>query len=498
MTSDEWRRVRELFERALDREPAEVPHWLEQEAAGEPAVRLEVASLLAHHSGAGSFLAEPLTERVPDLFVDTNLLQPGTTIGAYTIIREIGRGGMGCVYLASDARLGRAVALKALSPRLAGDGAQRERLRREARAAAALTHPGICTVYALEEIDGALFMATEYIDGRTLREEIASGRPRSVDEIVNTARDLAAALASAHAKGITHRDLKPENVMRGIDGRLKILDFGLAQVDAAFVRFDGGDQLAGRLTHAGTLVGTPAYMAPEQLHGEPADPRSDVFSVGVLLYEYACGVHPFQARVPLAMAARVLESEAPPLDSLRPDVPLQFATVIERCLRKRPVERWPSGVDLALALARPAGSQQAADRIAFWWRTHQIVMIALYCVASVMAWQIKEWAHGLADLAFVAIGIAGTINGVLRGHLIFTNWVNRTAIETERTRTEPMTFVLDLAIAAVLAVAGVLVTPTRHLAATLTIALAAAIALARTIVEPATTAAAFGGQMRRE
>ena len=169
-----------------------------------------------------------MSERFPALLDDDEAAYAaGRVIGPYTIVRELGRGGMGRVYLASDARLGRNVALKAIAPRLIGDPAQRERLRREARAAAGLTHPGICTVYALEEYDGDLFIAAEYMDGRTLREEIAGGsRPLAAD-ILRTARDIAAALASAHASGIVHRDLKPENVMRTSDGRVKILDFGL-------------------------------------------------------------------------------------------------------------------------------------------------------------------------------------------------------------------------------------------------------------------------------
>src|SRR5262249_35273706 len=142
-----------------------------------------------------------------------------------------GRGGMGRVYLASDARLGRTVALKVLAPHLVRDPGHRERLRREARAAAALTHPGICTVYALEEIDGQLFIASEVVEGRTLREEIAHARRPDPGEVVRMARDLASALAAAHAVGIVHRDLKPDNVMRTLDGRLKILDFGLARLD---------------------------------------------------------------------------------------------------------------------------------------------------------------------------------------------------------------------------------------------------------------------------
>jgi serine/threonine protein kinase len=494
MTSDEWRRVRDLFEQALDRDPGDVHRWVEQQTVREPSLRREVMSLLAHHDTAGSFLAAPLSERAPELFLEDDELKPGTTVGAYKIIGEIGRGGMGRVYLAVDQRLGRKVALKALPPSLSAHAGPRERLWREAKAAAALTHPGICAVHALEEIDDTLFIASEYIEGETLRAEIGSGRRPTPRDMLETARGLAAALASAHAKGITHRDLKPENVMRAADGRLKILDFGLARVDEAFDQASGAAALAARWTQPGILVGTPAYMAPEQLNGQPADSRSDVFSLGVLLHEYACGVHPFEGGTPLVVAARVLESEARPLDSVRPDVPVQLATVIERCLRKAPAERWSSAVDVALALAHPEDSRPRRPRLVAWWRVHQLIIMAVYCAATLIAWEIKERVHGLADPAFVAVGIAAALNGVLRGHLLFTEWINRGALAAERARAEPITFSVDLVTAAVLAGCGALVMPGRPLAAMLTIALATGIALARTVLEPATTAAVFGGR----
>jgi serine/threonine protein kinase len=159
MTQDQWRRMRELFERALEEEPPDLPAWLHREAGDDAEVREEAASLLRHHAAAGSFLVQPVTESVPHLLGDGPALAPGQHVGPYTIVREIGRGGMGRVYLATDARLGRTVALKALPPRLTKDADGRERLRGEARAAAALTHPGICTIYALEELDGDLFIA---------------------------------------------------------------------------------------------------------------------------------------------------------------------------------------------------------------------------------------------------------------------------------------------------------------------------------------------------
>src|SRR5882757_1432763 len=269
-----WEQVREIFEAALDQ--SDPGDWLGRQVI-DSAVRQEVASLLHHHSRAGSFLIEPVAERVPALLEEEPVLPAGTFVGHYKIERELGRGAMGRVYLATDTRLGRPVALKALAPHLIGDASHRERLRREARAAASLTHSGICTVYALEEIDGQLFIASELVDGHTLRVEMSRGDRPPVNAIEATARELAEALASAHANGITHRDFKPENVMRHADGRLKVLDFGLAR----FERAAGG--IAAGATMPGALLGTPAYMSPEQLNGQHADARSDVFALGVVL-----------------------------------------------------------------------------------------------------------------------------------------------------------------------------------------------------------------------
>src|SRR5947207_1067367 len=230
----DWRSVRDVFEAVLEEDPADPQAWLDKRGV-DSGVRREVLSLLDHHSRAGSFLADPIVDRVPGLLEheEAEALEAGVLVGHYRIEREIGRGAMGRVYLATDTTLGRRVALKALAPHLTGDASHRERLRREARAAASLTHSGICTVYALEEIDGQLFIASELIDGQTLRDEIGRGGPRSPDAVVATARELANALASAHAKGVVHRDLKPENIMRNADGRLKILDFGLARLERA-------------------------------------------------------------------------------------------------------------------------------------------------------------------------------------------------------------------------------------------------------------------------
>jgi predicted Ser/Thr protein kinase len=514
MTPEQRRRVRDLFEAAFDAAPSDPAAWVAREAADDPAVLDELLSLVAHHARAGAFLAQPIAESTPDLLAEADdpatpglndglrhadqPLPAGTTVGSYTIVRELGRGGMGRVYLANDARLGRTVALKALAPPLMRDPSQRERLRREARAAASLTHPGICTVYALEEIDGDLYIATEYVDGHTLGEEIRRDRRPTRDEILRTARDVAAALASAHASGIVHRDLKPENVMRARDGRLKILDFGLARIlnDTVARHLSGAGSAAQPgapyMTRAGIVVGTPAYMAPEQINGQPADARADVFAFGVLIYEYCCGAHPFAATTELATVARVLESDARPIASRCADIPPRVAEVIARCLRKVPSERFTSAAEIVGALETGGEIAPVASPHATWWRVHQITVAVLYIVAATLAWQIKDWIETPVTVSiFLALGAGATIGGVLRGHLVFTELMNRAHLRTERRRTAHATRILDAMTSILLFVDAVILAATRALPAVFTIALALGIALAAIVLEPATTAAAF-------
>jgi serine/threonine protein kinase len=499
MTPEQRRRARDLFEAALEREPADIPRWLEDAASDDSVVRAEVRSLLEHHSRAGSFLTQPVAEAAPHLLEDDHTLEPGTVIGPYTVVREIGRGGMGRVYLAADGRLGRTVALKALAPQLTREPTHRERLRREARAAALLTHPGICTVFALEEPDGELYIATEFVEGHTLRDEILATTRPTTDTIVATARGLASALASAHAKGITHRDLKPENVMRTHDGRIKILDFGLARVEA------GPGGIAATLTSAvpGGILGTPAYMSPEQIEGRTAKPASDVFAFGVLMYEWISGRHPFLAASPLATLARVLDSTPEPLRN-HSTVPGWIADVIERCLRKPIDERFSSAAELLQAFDHPATVAPKAPPLkSTWWRTHQVVAIVLYIVAMVHAWQVKEWLRDPRDLpassaallslwVFVVMGIAASVGGIVRGHLVFTDAMNRGHLTSELTRTRRVRLVTDLLLAALLTIDALLMASLWPLPSVLTIALAAGIMLAAVLMEPATTAALLG------
>lgn len=488
MTADRWRRVREAFERALEQSPDAPGAWLERQLDADPEIRADLASLIAHHGRAGAFLTDSIAARAPQWLAADDGLPPGRRVGDYAVVREIGRGGMGRVYLAHDERLGRDVAIKALAPDVTADPEHRERFRREARAAAALSHPGICTVFALAEQDDGLFIVGEYVAGRTLREEIAGGRRPAGAEAVAMLRELTLALASAHAKGITHRDLKPENVMRTADGRWKILDFGLARIEPAST---GPSHPA--LTQAGAMIGTPAYMAPEQLNGQPAGPAADVFAFGVLMYEWLTGVHPFAAATPLAVAARVLESDPHPVSAVAPHVPAVVAAIVDRCLRKTPSDRFVSATEMAAALADGAPRAVSGGGALVWWRAHQLVSMAMYVVAVVLGWTVKERAGGVPAVSiFVALGAVAAFSGIMRGHLLFTELVNRAHLPVERRRASRAVIAVDVAMALILVADGLLIAPIRPLWTVFIIALAVAIALAVIVMEPATSSAAFG------
>jgi tRNA A-37 threonylcarbamoyl transferase component Bud32 len=506
LTAADMAQVRDLFEAAVDRD-GDPAAWTQSQDAPDR-VKEEVLSLLEHHSRAGSFLTPPEPGRLADIFLDTPALDPGTTLGAYRIERELGRGGMGCVYLATDTRLGRAVAIKAIAPHLTGSDVERGRLRREARAAAQLSHPGICTVFALEERDGEQFIVSEFVDGQTLRGEIAAGGLPSPDCVAAAARELALALQAAHGHGIVHRDMKPENVMRGRDGHLKILDFGLARIDPRPRMSDAAfdDRTSLHTTQSAVMAGTPAYMSPEQLNGVRADARTDLFQLGVLLYEFACGEHPFSAPTPVSTIGRILASEPTPLAGRRPDLPPSLVAAIECCLRKEPRERFVSATDLLAALdgatglgrvVTHAGQDLSPAGKATWWSAHQLVAIALYFSGCVMAWTIKEWTHGLTTAAFVALGGIATIAGVFRGHLVFTERMNHSSFPAEWKRASAVLFTADVGMAALLGADALLVSSIRPLLAVFALAIGLGIALARLVLEPATTRAAFPGMIER-
>lgn len=342
MSDERWMRIDRLLQSALGRPPHEREAFIRDACPDDDGVRDEVLSLLAHAASADQFL-EPPPKREP--------LQSGARLGAYEIRAHIGGGGMGEVYRAHDSRLRRDIALKILPPE-AADAERRHRFAREAQAVAALNHPGIVTIHSVEQTGDIHFLTMELVDGQTLDVLIpAGGLP--IDRLLALAIPLADAVGAAHSQGIVHRDLKPANVMVTRDGRVKVMDFGLAKLSRRATLQDAKDAkdasvttIAGRLTEDGRIFGTVAYMSPEQAEGRDVDHRSDVFSLGVLLFELATGRRPFKGGSQVAVLASIVKDTAPSVTDLKPGLPAEFARLVRRCLAKGPARRYQSVLDL--------------------------------------------------------------------------------------------------------------------------------------------------------
>ncbi len=273
-------------------------------------------------------------------------LEPGIRLGPYEVVARIGAGGMGEVWRARDTRLERDVALKVLPAAAVADEVARARLVREARTASKLNHPNVCTIHEVGEADGQIFIAMELVEGETLADRLV-GAALAPEEVVRIGQQLADALSHAHEHGVVHRDLKSANVILTPEGRAKVLDFGLAKKINIKESEDATTLSQTTLTDAGTVAGTPAYMAPEQLRGQPADPRSDVWALGVVLYEMAAGRRPFRGHTGFEMTSEILTRPPPPLP---PSVPEPLRGVIERCLAKDSSQRYQRGSEVRAAL----------------------------------------------------------------------------------------------------------------------------------------------------
>ena len=283
------------------------------------------------------------------------------TLAHYKVIAPLGKGGMGEVYLAEDKKLDRKVALKVLPAEMAADPERLARFQREARAVAALNHPNIVTIYSVEEADGVHFLTMELVEGRpltdTLREE-----GLSLSEFLEIAIPLSEAFAAAHAKGITHRDIKPPNVMITSDGRIKVLDFGLAKMAPRRVEDDSQSELATEArTREGMILGTAPYMSPEQVEGRTVDPGSDIFSLGIVLFEMATGERPFRGRSAMSLLSSILKDEPPSVAELKPELPKGLSSIIRRCLAKDPDDRYRTATELLEALTRVAEEETSSS-----------------------------------------------------------------------------------------------------------------------------------------
>jgi len=280
-------------------------------------------------------------------------LQPGSTVGHYKILRRIGAGGMGVVYEAEDLRLGRHVALKLIAGNSAPDPSALERFHREARIASSLNHPGICTIHEIDEADGQPFLIMELLDGQSL-DRLYGGHAVPLPRLTEIGVQLADALDAAHRKGILHRDIKPANIFITGSGQAKILDFGLARIDSLAVGDSTGSGISERdkLTRSGATLGTVAYMSPEQARGESLDARSDLFSLGVVLYEMATGNHPFSGTTSAVVFDKLLNYHPPSAVSLNHDLPPEFENILNKSLEKDRDLRYQSAPDLRADLRR--------------------------------------------------------------------------------------------------------------------------------------------------
>jgi serine/threonine-protein kinase len=475
-----------LFDRALATPPPQRAAVVG--ASGEPVdVQDEVLALLKSHDESEGFLEPP------------SLLEPGTEVGAYRIERILGRGGMGVVYLAHDTRLHRPVALKSLPPHLFRDDRMHARLRQEARAAAALTHPAIATVYALEQIGDQLFIASEYLEGRTLREEMAAGR---IDQAraVAIATEIAKALTAAHERGIVHRDLKPENIVITANGGVKVVDFGLAQFDVA------AEDLASvtRLTDPGTMAGTPPYMAPEQLLGKPTDHRTDQFAFGVLLYELMAGRHPF-GNGPLPMTiAKILGDELDPASS----IPVTVWKVIVRATQKQPDDRYASMTDVIAALREavdgklvaeprqdvreaPASGASPGETTKNWWERHQVIVALSYWLMVWPMWHVHRWLGAYGVFVFLGTLAAVIVGGNIRLHLWFTSRTYPSELAEQRANVSQWVRAADILFGVIMLATGLAIAGDHTGWGALFISFGIGAALAFLIIEPTTARAAF-------
>ena len=306
------------------------------------------------------------------------------TLSHYHIDAELGRGGMGVVYRASDTRLGRAVAIKMLTAEATTDADRIRRFVQEARSASALNHPNIVTIYDIEEADGSTFIAMELVEGTTL-DRMRAGGQLPVAKALDLGTQIASALEAAHAGGIIHRDIKPANVIVTPDGRAKVLDFGLAKL---LERAPNQDTMTAYATRPGLIMGTPAYMSPEQAEGRTVDARSDIFSLGAVLYEMLTGRRPFAGNSDLGVITSILRDQPPPVRTLRSDVPASVQAIVDRCLAKDPSARYATAAalrtDLAAAHAALTRPTEAA-----WRRPAVLIPVALLLVvaAGIGVWQ---------------------------------------------------------------------------------------------------------------
>jgi hypothetical protein len=356
MDAKRWMQIKEVYDRALDFCGGGREDFLAEACGDDANLRREVESLLAAHEDAGSFLQSPAVEVAAIEIVADEVTSPspqliGRKLANYRIVSLLGRGGMGEVYLAEDNRLRRKVALKLLPAQFTNDAERVRRFKREAAAASATNHPNILTIHEIGQIEQTHYLVTEFVAGETLRQRLTQGRVQLMAAL-EVGVQVASALEAAHEAGIIHRDIKPENIMLRPDGLVKILDFGLAKLtDHSRPEIDNqASTIVGASTEAGVVMGTPRYMSPEQARGVKMDGRTDIFSLGVVLYEMIAGQAPFAGATTADVIAAILEREPAPLTQYLPEAPRELEYIFSRALHKDCEQRYQMVKDLLLDL----------------------------------------------------------------------------------------------------------------------------------------------------
>ena len=506
MTPERWARISAVFGQALLVPPADRKAFLDRACAGHPDDRADVEDLLARTEQHPDFLqgvgGGQATE-IPARLSPGSLV--GRRLGPYNVLRHRGSGGMGAVYLAEDTQLHRQVAIKALFPEFGRDPVHRKRLQAEARALASLSSPHVAAVYALWEEADDVFIVSEYIDGPDLRSAIGTAGV-ATSLLADVAIAVAKALCDAHRRGLVHRDLKPENIMLTSEGKVKVVDFGLARVQLRARAGQHSEQ-----TRA--IVGTPAYMSPEQIDGRAVDFRSDQFSFGLVLYEAATGVHPFAGPDIVATWAAIQRDTPAPIGSHGRAGLEPLAPVIARCLQKEPHERYESTEHLladveraAAQMVQPAAPSRAGERPRLavqpddavkWWQVHQVSVSMTYALALVVLWFVRSMIElpWLGQILFFAALAAGVVNVTLRLFLLYFFSLARGDLAKffeQRDRVSPTVTVSDWALQLVLAGAGALLAREHAAYATLLLVIAVATLVSSLVIEPGTTAALRG------
>src|SRR5213080_3122056 len=353
MTPARLQTIEEIFYAALEQDPADVARFLETACGGDELLRRKVEALLASRQRVGTFIEDSALGIAARIIENGQAdLLVGQTFGHYKISKRIGRGGMGEVYVATDVTAGRKAALTLLPMRCTGDAERLKRFQQEAHAVVALNHPNILTVYEIGEDHSTHYIASELIEGETLRQRLMRVR-MEVGEAIDVAIQVASALAAAHEAAIIHRDIKPENIMLRPDGYVKVLDFGIAKLaESTFAEATADEAesvtLAG--TNLGSILGTVRYMSPEQARGAPVDKRADIWSLGVVLYEMVTGHAPFAGETPREVMAAILATEPPPLSDYKVQTPGELQQIVSKALRKDPDQRYQNAREMLEAL----------------------------------------------------------------------------------------------------------------------------------------------------